>query len=231
MSSSNFNFGELAPSPEAAQLTQAVGLWRNACAECERRIENLRYAVDADYDAEAEFLGRWADDLEAEERRLHLWARDVQQRQIQRGELVVQVDGSFKVGTPRVSPHRKVAKTVGRGFWRTHFRNKVGVLGVLLFVLGCIGVSTGIVGMEVLGVFGLLMIVAWFFSGLFGGGAGSSAPAAGGPTALDQQQQQEQQQAQADLADRERALAQARAASATSSADDDDGGTEWGSRG
>jgi len=230
MSSSNFDFGELAPSPEAARITQAIGMWRNACAECERRIENLRYVIDADYATEAEFLGQWADDLEAEERRLHMWSRDLQQRQIQRGELVVQVDGSFKVGTPRVAAHKKVVKGVGRGFWKTHFRNKVGLLGLVFLVLGCIGASAGVVGLEVLGVFGLLMIVAWFFSGLFGGGAGAAAPAAGGPTALDQQQQHEQQQAQADLADRERQLAQARAASA-SSADDDDGESEWGSRG
>lgn len=231
MSSVDFNFGELAPSPEAAQLTQAVGMWRNACAECEQRVQNLRYAVDADFDAESAFLGQWADDLEAEESRLHMWARELQQRQIQRGELVVQVDGSFKVGTPRVAAHKKVVTGVGRGFWRTHFRNKVGLLGLAFLVLGCIGASAGVVGLEVLGVFGLLMLILWFVSGLFGGGgAGATAPAAGGPTALDQQQQQEQAQAQADLADRERALAQARAASA-SSADDDDGESEWGSRG
>jgi hypothetical protein len=231
MSSSDFNFGELAPSPEAARITQAIGMWRNACAECERRIENLRYVIDADFDTESTFLTQWADDLEAEERRLHMWARDVQQRQIQRGELVVQVDGSFKVGTPRVAAHKKAMTGVGRGFWRTHFRNKVGLLGLAFLVLGCIGASAGVVGLEVLGVFGLLMLMLWFVSGLFGGGAGATAPAAGGPTALDQQQRQEQAQAQADLVDRERQLAQARAAAVPSSADDDDGDTEWGSRG
>lgn len=238
-----------APSPEKTQLDAAHARWRSASAECHERIEKLPHVVAEERPREAAFLKRWSTELDDEAQRLRQWAHDIHTRQLRSGELVAQPDGSFTVAPPKTPVHVRAGAHVGRAagatgrtFWGASFRSKVGLTGLVLCVLGCIGASAGVVGIEVLGAFGIALLIVWFFSGLVSGTGrvvrhavnGGGAP--GGNTSAAEMQvlaMRAQQQREDDLeateanakaaAEQRRAAAIARAQAKV--ADDD---MEWG---
>lgn len=87
----------LAPSPETDAIAAAIGLLTNAVTEYEARSRHTHLVVPEDRDAEDQYLQQQGEWLDAEQRRITAWSRDLQQRQIASGLLTPQMDGTFRV--------------------------------------------------------------------------------------------------------------------------------------
>lgn len=240
----------LAPSDETTRIHAAVGLYVNAVREHGERFTNLDLVIPAQRAQEADFLDRWGADLAAERHRIITWSRDLQQRQINSGELIPQADGSFHVGQAPPPPITaasvagkvglRAAKIGGAGalygmgaFLDAKLRTKVGIVALVLILLafGTAGASPSTAA--TLGTIGGLLGIVWLFAALFGGGKKTVRSVAPTDTAQSVQDQalaaaQEREQEAAEEADRIRAEAEQRradairrAAAQTTAADDD----------
>ncbi|MBS9535076.1 hypothetical protein KIH27_15925 [Mycobacterium sp. M1] len=191
----------MAPSTEQEQVYAALGLWKNEADACQARLKAFEF-VHPDYrDTEQAYLNAWVDRINAEDARLHAWARDLHNRQLARGVLVPQVDGTFARGDAPADPvtAQDRAKVIGlaaarlggagalyglRAFLDSKFRTKLAVIGLGLIAFAFVISGTNPPAAAWCGGIGGLLLVIWFFSALGADKpqpvAAASAPQGGG---------------------------------------------------